>query len=100
MYNKITVHEMKFRAENLYEGSETMIAIRKYRIENGLTQYELAKKCGVAQSTVAMWESGERKPDVIKLKELSCILGCSADDLLATIKPHIVADTFYEMMDE
>ena len=40
------------------------------RKKKGLTQMQLAKLIGVSTSTVAMWETGQRKPDrhtVIKL---------------------------------
>lgn len=62
-----------------------MIAIRKYRRQMGLTQAGLAEILGVSQSTVGMWETGERKPDIIMLKKLTGILGCTADDLLEPI---------------
>ena len=33
------------------------------RKKKGLTQMQLAKLIGVSTSTVAMWETGQRKPD-------------------------------------
>lgn len=63
-----------------------MIAIRKYRKQNNLTQKALAEKCGVVKTTVSMWETGERKPDIIMLKKLAGIFGCSADALLEPIE--------------
>lgn len=62
-----------------------MIAIRKYREQLGFTQAELAEKCGVVKSAVCMWESGDRKPDIVMLKKLTGIFGCTADELLAPI---------------
>lgn len=35
---------------------------RQTRIDAGLTQGEIAKAVGVAQSTVAQWENGARRP--------------------------------------
>ena len=63
-----------------------MLAIRKYREQLGITQAELAEKCGVVKSAVCMWESGDRKPDILMLKKLTDIFGCTADDLLASIE--------------
>ena len=62
-----------------------MIAIRKYREQLGITQADLALKCGVVKSAVCMWESGDRKPDIVMLKKLTSIFGCTADELLAPI---------------
>ena len=42
-----------------------MIAIREYREKAGMMQAELAERCGVAKSTVSMWEIGARKPDIV-----------------------------------
>lgn len=62
-----------------------MIAIRKYREQMHWTQAFLAEKCGVAKTTVSMWETGDRKPDIIMLKKLAGIFGCTADALLEPI---------------
>lgn len=37
--------------------------LRKLRIQDGLSQVELAKKLGLSNSTISMYERGERKPD-------------------------------------
>ncbi len=63
-----------------------MVAIRKFREQNGWTQLILAEKCGVVPSTVTQWESGARKPDIIMLKKLASIFGCTADELLEPIQ--------------
>lgn len=68
-----------------------MIAIRKYREQIGMTQAELAEKCGVVKSAVCMWESGDRKPDIVMLKKLTGIFGCTADELLAPIETDNIA---------
>lgn len=63
-----------------------MIALVKYRKACNLTQIELAKALGVGKATVGMWETGDRKPDIIKLKKLASILGCTTDELLEPIQ--------------
>lgn len=62
-----------------------MTAIRKFRKLSALTQKQLGEKIGVGKSTIAMWEAGERKPDIIKLKKLAASLNCTTDDLLEPI---------------
>lgn len=59
-----------------------MVALRKYRELKGLTQAKLAAILGVTQGAIAMWENGERKPDILMLKRLSETLECTADNLL------------------
>ena len=38
--------------------------LKQLRLQDQLTQEELAKKLGVAKSLVSMWENGERKPRI------------------------------------
>ncbi len=59
-----------------------MLEIKKYREKMHWKQSELAKKIGIATSTVGMWEIGKRKPDIITLKKLACLFNCTTDELL------------------
>ena len=63
-----------------------VLAIYEYRLKNNLTQAELAKILGVTPNCITQWESGTRKPNIVKLKKLANILKCTADDLLKPIK--------------
>lgn len=62
------------------------IFLSEYRKKAGLTQKQLAEKLGVAQGAVANWEAGDRKPNIVTLKKIAKILGCTADELLEPIK--------------
>ncbi len=55
-------------------------------VKKGLTQREILKKLGIAQSTVAQYETGARKPDTVTLKKLAAILDCKTDQLLESIE--------------
>ena len=48
-----------------------MTALRKYRVEQGLTQAQLAEKVGVTASCITMWENGNRSPNISTLKKLA-----------------------------
>lgn len=47
------------------------------------TQVQLADKLGVAQSTVAMWETGKAYPRADMLPTIAKVLGCTIDELFA-----------------
>ena len=52
------------------------------RIAAGFTQEMVAAALGIQRSTVAMWEAGRSLPRADKLRALSRLYGCTADDLL------------------
>ena len=51
----------------------------------GLTQRELAAMLCVAPSTIALYETGDRRPDPETLRRLANALECSVDYLLGRI---------------
>ena len=58
-------------------------ALRKLRVEKGLTQQELADKMFVTRPTIARWESGSRLPDTVMLARLADVLDADVHMLLA-----------------
>ena len=57
--------------------------IKSLRIQAGLTQEQLAHEVGYKrQSTVGMWEAGDRTPPTKKLVALARALGCTIEELL------------------
>lgn len=58
-----------------------MNTIKYHREQLGLSQEQLAKKLGIRQSTVAMWETQKNFPRSDKLPLLARALQCSIDDL-------------------
>ncbi len=59
-------------------------ALREARKEKGLTQSEIAEAMNITKSTYCGYETGKRQPDVMKIKQISEILGIPADRLLQT----------------
>jgi len=49
--------------------------IKKWTLEQGLFQNDLAKKIGVSEMTIVNWEKGWTKPVKEYLKRLEKILG-------------------------
>lgn len=60
-----------------------LVTIRK---KHGFTQRELARRMGVTQSSLAQYETGARKPNIVMLKKLAAILDCTTDQLLEDIE--------------
>lgn len=48
--------------------------LRQVRLEYGLTQVELARRLRKPQSFVSKYESGERRLDILELREVCCSL--------------------------
>lgn len=59
-----------------------MLKIRELRIEDGLTQKELAEKIGAAWYNVGDWERGKAEPSVRDLIRLADAFGISIDELV------------------
>ena len=45
--------------------------IKKYRLEKGIKQVELAKLCNIAASTIRQYELGLRNPKTERLKQIA-----------------------------
>ncbi len=56
--------------------------LKEVRKKKGYTQVTLAQKLSVSTGTVAMWETGKRKPDFEMLCTLSELLDVKTDYLL------------------
>lgn len=56
--------------------------LKKVRIDNNLTQEELAKKINTSRSNIANYENNKNKPSIEILEQISSVLNCSIDFLL------------------
>ena len=56
--------------------------LKELRIEQGLTQKQLAEQIGSAQSAIYYWESNKQEPTKKKKKKLCQYFNVSADYLL------------------
>lgn len=65
------------------------IVLKKLREDVGMSQAELAKKIGVSQSTVGMWESGRNSPEFNNLQKIASIFDVSIGFLVEGVEePH------------
>jgi len=60
--------------------------LRKARQELNLSQKVVANMIGVAESTYSLYESGNRTPNIAKVKRLAVVLDVSSDRLLGISK--------------
>jgi len=56
--------------------------LKSARLENSLTQKQVALKLGVVESCYASWEQGRTEPNLDMLRKLSTILRVTVDELL------------------
>ncbi len=59
--------------------NEIVVRLKKARFEAGLRQAQVAKKLGKTQSYVSKIESGQRRFDVLQLKEFAKLYKKSLD---------------------
>ncbi|GAA0121723.1 hypothetical protein UT300018_10390 [Clostridium faecium] len=60
--------------------------IKQLRKEKGLTQEELAIKCGLSKNAIWNYENNHRQPDIQTLNKIATALGVSIGDLLESNK--------------
>ncbi len=58
-----------------------MKKLKALRKAKGLTQRELAGKCGIDYSSLCMYENGKRIPNMKTIAKLANALGCRISDL-------------------
>jgi transcriptional regulator with XRE-family HTH domain len=71
---------------NLAEKKRFLSLVRQMRVDAGLRQADLAKKLGEPQSFVSRYESGERRLDVLELRQICTVLGFSLADFIKRLE--------------
>ena len=61
---------------------ELKAQIKKYRMEQNLSQEDLAEKVYVTRQTISNWENGKSYPDIHSLLLLSSLFNVSLDQLI------------------
>ena len=65
-------------------------SIRKYRIDAGLLQKELAERIGVSESTICNWEKGYTASDVHLLPRIWKVVGEPAQPPVGTLREALI----------
>ncbi len=69
------VKEISDQAQGKLQG-----LLRQIRVDAEVTQAELGSRLGVPQSVVSKYESGERRLDILELRQVCDALGLSLGD--------------------
>ena len=64
-----------------------MNSIKYLRIMNGYTQEELAKKLGITQKSISLYERNLNYPSTKNLIKLSKVFGITIDELISKYTP-------------
>jgi len=71
------------------EGERLAALLRSVRSEAGLTQAEVAGGLQLPQSFVSKYESGERRIDLVELRQICKVLGISLGDFVRRFEKEI-----------
>jgi len=74
--------------------------LKKYRLENNMTQEQLAEKLGVSFQAVSRWENRVTYPDIEMLPSLSELFGVSLEQLMGVTKEERAeaSDAYYAQL--
>lgn len=56
--------------------------LKKYRVQKSMSQAELAKRAGMAQSAICYLETGQKNPSIKTMEKLAKALDISLTELL------------------
>jgi transcriptional regulator with XRE-family HTH domain len=59
----------------LNQQKKLLVLLRGIRVEAGLRQSELASRLGTDQTFISKYESGERRLDILELREVCQVVG-------------------------
>ena len=74
--------------------------LKNLRIKNGISQQQIADRLFVSRSSVANWESGRRKPDLVIILRLAKIFNIDPSSLIDTMDAGSVAPEVIVVDDE
>jgi transcriptional regulator with XRE-family HTH domain len=60
--------------------------LRRIRVDAGLRQADLAKRLGIRQSVISKYESGERRLDLLELREICQVAGVSLSEFVRRLE--------------
>jgi transcriptional regulator with XRE-family HTH domain len=68
------------------EHKKLLTLLREIRVEAGLTQADLAKRLRRDQTVVSKYETGERRLDILELRDICEAVGISLSDFVRRLE--------------
>ena len=65
-----------------HQREKLLILLKEIRQKKGIRQVELAAQLDVPQSFISKYESGERRLDILELRQICQLIGVSLDDFI------------------
>ena len=75
-----------YKRHSLTDQARLQALLRQIRKEAGLTQTHLGQRLGQSQSFVSKYESGERRIDVLELRQVCHVVGITLEEFVATLE--------------
>ncbi|MCL5612070.1 MAG: helix-turn-helix domain-containing protein [Chloroflexi bacterium] len=69
-----------------HQQEKLQILLRRIRQDKEIRQIELAEKLGVPQSFVSKYESGERRLDILEIRQICKKVGISLEDFVRQLE--------------
>ena len=66
-----------------------MIRLKLWRLQEGLTQAEAAKRLGIGESTLAVLESGRLRPTAAQIARLRAVFGEQTATLFDQVRDRV-----------
>ncbi|MGB8982974.1 MAG: helix-turn-helix transcriptional regulator [Anaerolineales bacterium] len=76
---------MKYSNEDV-EREKLHTLLKRIRQDRGIRQIELAERLGVPQSFVSKYESGDRRLDILELRQVCDAIGISLDEFIRKLE--------------
>lgn len=74
--------------------------LRELRVQNNLTQQQLADRLGISQSAIGMYEQGRREPPIETILAMCALFNVSAGYLIGTDAGQDVRNMLNEMRNQ
>ena len=74
------------KAHSVSAQEQLQALLRQVRTEAGLTQTDVAQRLGQPQSFVSKYESGERRLDILELRELCQVIGIPLSEFIRRLE--------------
>lgn len=82
------VHITYWVRKKIYMAQRNLMVglLREIRLDTGLTQVELAARIGKDQAYVSRYESGQRKLDVLEVREICQAIGITLEKFVKSLE--------------